>query len=81
MSTRLNPPVYNCPSEADTIAAYSTPGLRKHELTRSSKKDQLLSLLGDRRRDEIEIILIELYGPEEEAQHGSGAEGRPSARG
>ena len=56
-------------ARARQIAAYSTPGLKKSELTRSSKKDQLLSLLGDRRRDEIEIILIELYGPEEEAQH------------
>lgn len=48
----------------DTILAkYSTPGLRRHELTRSEKFSQLAAMKVD--RETIEKILTNLYPAEE----------------
>lgn len=44
------------------IDQHSTPGLKKNELTRSAKKDQLNGMKV--RKDERDKILDELYGPE-----------------
>lgn len=52
----------NIDSEDKILQRYSTPGLRKNELDRSAKKDQLA---GQRLTpDEIHIILDKIYGPE-----------------
>lgn len=45
---------------ADVLAQYSTPSLRKLELSRAEKKDHLLSLRMT--PDEVEKLLAELYG-------------------
>lgn len=51
-------------SEAEILARYSTPGLRKHELDRKNKKDQLNGLGMTRLPDERDAILDQLYGPD-----------------
>lgn len=51
-------------TEQEILARYSTPGLRKHELTRSEKKAHLASLRIT--GEEAERILARLY-PEEAA--------------
>jgi hypothetical protein len=44
------------------IEQHSTPGLQRHELTRSAKKDQLNGMRVP--KDERDKILEQLYGPE-----------------
>jgi hypothetical protein len=54
--------------ERVVLAQYSTPGLRKTELSRGAKKDQLGSLgIKGKRADDI---LDELYGPEQKPEVG-----------
>lgn len=48
--------------EQDILDRHSTPGLRKNQLDRSAKKDQLLEAYGRHYpRADIEKILSELY--------------------
>lgn len=49
-------------SEEEILARYSTPGLRKQELDRDNKKDQLNSLGMSRFPAERDVILDQLYG-------------------
>ena len=50
------------PTEHDILAKYSTPGLRKTELTRPEKREQLERIGFPKER--IPEVLDELYGPE-----------------
>lgn len=50
--------------ESEVLKNYSTPGLRKFELDRMNKKDQLYGMKMDKAA--VDVILEELYGPEEE---------------
>ena len=43
---------------------YSTPGLRRKELSRWEKREHLARLKVN--KDEIDTILVQLYGPEDE---------------
>lgn len=55
--------------EQDILGRYSTPGLRKNQLDRSAKKDQLLGAYGRHYpRDDIDKILNQLYPPATEPQ-------------
>ena len=56
-------------TEDEVLARYSTPGLRKHELSRSAKKDHLNGLKFS--REDRDKVLDELYGPELETPEGS----------
>lgn len=52
-------------TEREILQRYSTPGLRKRELSRTAKKQHLASayrLTGD----DAKRILDEMYGPEQE---------------
>lgn len=51
-------------SEQEILDRYSTPGLRKHELDRDNKRDQLNSLGMSRLPEERDAILDQLYGPD-----------------
>lgn len=51
-------------TEAEILAQYSTPGLRKKEMTRSAKKTHLQETQKHLRADEIEKVLHDMYGPE-----------------
>ena len=51
-------------TESEILAKYSTPGLRKKELSRSAKKTHLQESQKHLRLDEINKILDDLYGPE-----------------
>lgn len=56
-------------NEAEVLAAYSSPGLRRNGLTRAAKRDHLrrinAKINGEKlwSKEEIEKILDELYGP------------------
>lgn len=52
---------------SEILSKYSTPGLRKNELSRSAKKMNLQETQKHLNRDEINKILIDLYGPEPES--------------
>lgn len=49
--------------ENEVLKRYSTAGLRKFELDRMNKKDQLYGMRLP--KDVVDLILYELYGPEE----------------
>lgn len=49
--------------ENEVLKRYSTAGLRKFELDRMNKKDQLYGMKMDKAA--VDVILEELYGPEE----------------
>jgi hypothetical protein len=61
--TRERPPIpdalRDCARESEILAAYSTPGLRRNQLSRGAKKEHLRSLRVS--EAEIEKILNELY--------------------
>jgi hypothetical protein len=52
--------------EAEVLAAYSTPGLRKNQFTRDGKKDWLAMSYPKMDREERDKILNELFGPEQQ---------------
>jgi hypothetical protein len=52
-------------TERRILAQYSTPGLRRNELTRAAKREHLAGL--GLSRVEIEKTLLALYGPDPSA--------------
>lgn len=52
--------------EEEVLAKYSTPGLKKHELSREAKKDWLSFAYPKMSREEVEKLLNEIYPPKEE---------------
>jgi hypothetical protein len=51
-------------TEADVLAVYSTPGLRKCGFTREGKRDWLAYAYPTMPREEVVKLLDELYGDE-----------------
>jgi hypothetical protein len=48
-------------TEEEILRKYSTPGLRRHEMTRQAKKEQLQNPKYALRPEEIEGLLNQLY--------------------
>lgn len=51
-------------TEDEILAEYSTPSLRRNELTRSAKKEHLNGVAKHLTREERDKILEQLYGQE-----------------
>jgi hypothetical protein len=48
-------------TEAEILRTYSTPGLRRNEMTRQAKKEQLQNPKYALRPEEVEQLLSQLY--------------------
>lgn len=62
--TMANKPASHRAPDQDIIDAHSTPGLKRGELSRSAKKDQLMDAYKFMSPVERDQLLDQLYGPQ-----------------
>jgi hypothetical protein len=55
-------------TEEQILKLYSSPGLRKHELSRWAKKDWLSYAYPKMTKEEVTKLLDDIYGPEPNEQ-------------